>query len=65
MVFQGIRISIAKKPYIFVIFQGVGGGGGVGDTCRMVKTLKKVMTEFVKKILVFVVSPAGSKPQKF
>ena len=22
--FQGIRTSIAKKPYIFVIFQGVG-----------------------------------------
>ena len=25
--FQGIQTSIAKKPYIFVIFQGVGGGG--------------------------------------
>ena len=22
MIFQGIRTSIAKKPYIFVIFQG-------------------------------------------
>ena len=26
MIFQGIRISIAKKPYIFVIFRGGGGG---------------------------------------
>ena len=26
--FQGIGTSIARKPYIFVIFQG-GGGGGV------------------------------------
>ena len=25
MIFQGIQTSIAKKPYIFVIFQGVGG----------------------------------------
>ena len=25
VVFQGIRTSIAKKPYIFVIFQGAGG----------------------------------------
>ena len=25
MIFQGIRTSIAKKPYIFVIFQGGGG----------------------------------------
>ena len=24
--FQGIRTSIPKKPYIFVIFQGGGGG---------------------------------------
>ena len=24
MIFQGIRTSIAKKPYIFVIFQGGG-----------------------------------------
>ena len=24
--FQGIQTSIAKKPYIFVIFQGGGGG---------------------------------------
>ena len=29
MIFKGIRTSIAKKPYIFVIFQ-VGGGGGGG-----------------------------------
>ena len=26
VIFQGIRTSIAKKPYIFVIFQGGGGG---------------------------------------
>ena len=26
MISQGIRTSIAKKPYIFVIFQGGGGG---------------------------------------
>ena len=26
MIFKGIRTSIAKKPYIFVIFQGGGGG---------------------------------------
>ena len=25
MIFQGIRTSIAKKPYIFVIVQGGGG----------------------------------------
>ena len=25
MFFQGIRTSIAKKPYIFVIFRGGGG----------------------------------------
>ena len=25
VIFQGIRTSIAKKPYIFVIFQGGGG----------------------------------------
>ena len=25
MIFQGIWTSIAKKPYIFVIFQGGGG----------------------------------------
>ena len=25
MIFQGIRTSIAKKPYIFVIFHGGGG----------------------------------------
>ena len=35
--FQGIRTSIAKKPYIFVIFQGGGECGGSGsaqaDTC--------------------------------
>ena len=24
MIFQGIRTSIAKKPYIFLIFQGGG-----------------------------------------
>ena len=29
VIFQGIRTSIAKKPYIFVIFRG-GGGGGSG-----------------------------------
>ena len=27
VIFQGIRISIAKKRYIFVIFQVRGGGG--------------------------------------
>ena len=27
--FQGVRTSIAKEPYIFVIFQ-LGGGGGSG-----------------------------------
>ena len=26
VIFQGIQTSIAKKPYIFVIFQGLGGG---------------------------------------
>ena len=25
--FKAIQTSIAKEPYIFVIFQGVGGGG--------------------------------------
>ena len=30
MIFQGIQTSIAKKPNIFVIFQGGGGGGGGG-----------------------------------
>ena len=28
LVLQGIRTSIAKKPYIFVIFQGGGGVSG-------------------------------------
>ena len=27
MIIQGSRTSIARKPYIFVIFQGWGGGG--------------------------------------
>ena len=27
VIFQGTRTSIAKKPYIFVIFQGGGRGG--------------------------------------
>ena len=27
VIFQGIRINVAKKPFIFVIFQGGGGGG--------------------------------------
>ena len=30
MISQGIRTSIAKEPYSFVIFQGGGGGGGGG-----------------------------------
>ena len=32
MAFQGIQTSIAKKPYIFVIFQG---GGGVRTPCPL------------------------------
>ena len=28
VIFQGIRTCIAKKPFIFVIFQGGGGGSG-------------------------------------
>ena len=28
VIFQGIRTSIAKKPYVFVIFFSGGGGGG-------------------------------------
>ena len=28
LLFQGILTSIVKKPYIFVIFQGAGGGSG-------------------------------------
>ena len=31
VIFQGIRASIAKKPYVFVIFRG--GGGGVRTPC--------------------------------
>ena len=31
VIFQGIGTSFAKKPYIFVIFQG--GGGGVWTPC--------------------------------
>ena len=31
MIFQGIWTSIAKKPYIFVIFQGEGGGSEPPD----------------------------------
>ena len=27
-IFQGIRTCTARKPFIFVIFQGGGGGGG-------------------------------------
>ena len=33
MIFQGIWTSIAKKPYIFVIFQGGGGGHRVRTLC--------------------------------
>ena len=32
MIFKEIRISFAKKPYIFVIF--LGGGGGVRNHCH-------------------------------
>ena len=32
-IFQGIVTSIAKKPYILVIFQG-WGVGGVGTPCQ-------------------------------
>ena len=32
-IFQGVPTSIAKKPYIFVKFQGVGGGVGVRPPC--------------------------------
>ena len=28
VIFQGIRTSIAKKPYIFCDFSGGGGGSG-------------------------------------
>ena len=31
MIFQGVRTSFAKKPFVFVIFQGGGGGGGGGS----------------------------------
>ena len=31
-IFQGMRTSIAKKPYIFLIFQRGGGGGGGGGS---------------------------------
>ena len=34
VIFQGTGNSIAKKTYIFVIFQG-GGGGGVRTTCPL------------------------------
>ena len=30
MIYQGIRTSIAMKPYIFVIFHGGGGGSKCG-----------------------------------
>ena len=33
MIFQGIRTSIAKEPYSFVIFQGGGGGGSGPSVC--------------------------------
>ena len=42
MIFQGIRKIIAKKPYIFVIFRG-GGGGGEG-TIITIKYLFKALT---------------------
>ena len=36
VIFQGIQTSVAKKPYIFVIFQGSwGGGGGVRTPCSL------------------------------
>ena len=31
VIFQGVCTSIAKKPYIFLIFQGRGGEGGGSD----------------------------------
>ena len=30
VIFKGIRTCIAKKPYIFLWFSGLGGGGGGG-----------------------------------
>ena len=34
MVLQGIRTSLTKKFYIFVIFPGAGAGGGGGGGVR-------------------------------
>ena len=43
--FQGIRTTIAKPLYVFLIFRGGGGGGGVRNPCppldpRMIVAVK-------------------------
>ena len=48
MIFQGIRTSIAKKPYIFVIFYGGSGGGGGGGVGPPVPPLDQLMEGWVE-----------------
>ena len=59
VIFQGIRTCIARKPYIFVIFQGGGGAAppppldphmakrlSADDTSRVVVVEKYIFQEY-------------------
>ena len=53
VIFQRNRISIAKKPYNFVIFQvGGGGGGGGGGSGPPVPPLDLQMSRIVCAFVV-------------
>ena len=45
VIFQGIRTSIAKKPYTFVIFQGGGSGPSVPPHSGSAHGLKRLSAE--------------------
>ena len=42
MIFQGIQTSIAKKPFIFVIFRGGGGGPPLDPRMALSKKIYKL-----------------------
>ena len=53
MIFQGIRTSIAKKPYIFVIFEG-GGPEPLSPTLD-----PRMMNETNKRLVLHVRTRCG------
>ena len=73
MIFQGIRTSIAKKPYIFVIFQG--GVGGLDPLCtpldlRMLDALILkfhfiVLASYTNVVLMVKVASEGSSKRAY